>query len=41
VVNGTILEIGDVSKEEALHYLNLQKINKEQAAQIMSLLVAA
>jgi hypothetical protein len=26
-----------VSKEEALHYLNLREINKEQAAQIYEL----
>ena len=34
---GEIIEIGDVSKEEALRYLRLQKIDEEQAAQIYEL----
>jgi hypothetical protein len=32
-----IIEIGDASKEEALQYLKLRKIDKEQAAQIYEL----
>ena len=35
---GYITEIGDASKEEALLYLKLRKINKEQAAQIYELI---
>ena len=31
---GRIIEIGDVSKEEALQYLKLRKIDEKQAAQI-------
>ncbi|KIX09924.1 uncharacterized protein Z518_01005 [Rhinocladiella mackenziei CBS 650.93] len=34
---GEIIEIGDVSKEEALHYLRLRNIDGEQAAQIYHL----
>lgn len=35
--HGQIIEIGDVSKEEALQYLKLRTINKEQAVQIYEL----
>ncbi|KIX01032.1 uncharacterized protein Z518_10098 [Rhinocladiella mackenziei CBS 650.93] len=34
---GEIIEIGDVSKEEALQYLKLRNIDKERAAQIYHL----
>jgi hypothetical protein len=34
---GHVIEIGDLSKEEALQYLKLQKIDEEQAAQIYEL----
>jgi hypothetical protein len=34
---GHIIEIGDVSEEEALQYLKLRKIDEEQAAQIYEL----
>ena len=35
--HGQIIEIGDVSKEEALQYLKLRTINEEQAVQIYEL----
>jgi KaiC/GvpD/RAD55 family RecA-like ATPase len=35
--SGKIIEIGDISKEEALQYLKLRKIDEEQAAQIYEL----
>jgi len=34
---GLIIDVNDVSKEEALRYLELRKIEKEQAAQIYEL----
>jgi hypothetical protein len=34
---GRIIEIGDVSKEEALQYLKFWKIDEEQATQIYEL----
>lgn len=38
VKSGLVIKIGDISKEEALQYLKLQKIYKEQAAQIYKLI---
>jgi hypothetical protein len=35
--SGDVIEIGDVSKEEALEYLNLRNIDKELAARIYRL----
>jgi hypothetical protein len=35
--NGNITEISDVSKEEALQYLKLRKIDEKQAAPIYEL----
>jgi hypothetical protein len=36
--SGRIIEINDVSKEEALQYLKLRKIDEKQAAQIYELI---
>ena len=35
--HGTIVQIGDVSEEEALQYLKLRKIDDQLAAQVYSL----
>ena len=35
--NDTVLEIGDVSKDEAFQYLQLQNIDGKQAAQVYEL----